>query len=75
MDNFIIIENSWQPWKDYKKELELLPIRRPPCEFCKNWKPVRLYRGSEFDGVRCCHSGSMSSDFSCFKPKSVEDYE
>ena len=65
----------WKPWLDFKDDPqgELLPIYGPPCSACKFWRPVvrriETHLGSQFDGVRMCHSEEQERDFSCFKPK------
>jgi len=63
---------KWKPWKDYEADKEILPIKRPPCESCFYWKPIRKYFSygvsfGIFDGIICCHSKNMLPDFSCWK--------
>lgn len=63
------MHSEWKPWEDYKQEAEVLPILAPPCHYCKHWKPVRLYSGPHYTGVRLCHALEQTRDFSCFSPK------
>ena len=60
---------KWTPATDYEREPEVLPIYAPPCPECKHWKPVRMYDGARYDGVRLCHAEDMLRDFSCFELK------
>jgi hypothetical protein len=61
---------KWEPWKLYRKEVETLDVKSPPCIECVYWKPQRKYMpldtGQKYDGVILCHCGSgQETDFSC----------
>lgn len=60
---------DWKPWKEFEKELEVLPVVGPPCADCIRWKPVRVYDHSLYSGVKLCHAENMWHDFSCFRNK------
>lgn len=69
---------EWKPWEIYKQDSEVLDIKKPPCQWCRFWKPQRKYShcgsyGITFNGIVCCHAKEMHSDFSCFKKR--EDKE
>ncbi len=69
---------NFNPWDDFEKDPEILPIEDPPCKYCKHWRPQRIYRedilGSVFDGVRLCWSDNdPEHDFSCFKSKEIKN--
>lgn len=60
---------KWQPWIDYKQDVEPLPIGGPPCSSCEHWKPVRkYYENGIFCGVTLCHREQMQ-DFSCYSER------
>lgn len=61
---------KWSPWDDFYQELEELPIKEPPCKYCKHFKPRRSYDDEgNYIGVVICHGESMELDFSCFVSK------
>lgn len=61
-------KDIWRPWDEFKKNLDPLPIKEPPCKHCANFYPIAQY-GTEgvFQGVRVCHAEDMHHDFSCFR--------
>lgn len=61
----------WEPWEEFKEDLEVLPIDEPPCKHCKHWRPLRTYNwNGEFNGLVLCHfSGKRPCDFSCFESR------
>lgn len=58
---------NWEPWNTYEKEIEILPIAAPPCQFCEFWKPQRIYEDGRYAGVKLCHADEMHFDFSCYR--------
>lgn len=67
-------DKKWQPWEDFKEDLEMLPIAEPPCKRCIYWQPRRKYYMEppligKYDGVVLCAKAEMEHDFSCFEPK------
>lgn len=60
---------NWNPFADYAKDAEVLPIQAPPCSGCVNWRPLRVHDClGAFIGVRLCQAQEMAVDFSCFAP-------
>jgi len=57
----------------FKKEPEILKIKKPPCESCCHWTPQREYFRTEFgyffSGIRLCHRTEMNHDFSCYSER------
>ncbi len=62
---------KWDPWNEFEKDAEVLPIKEPPCKDCDYWKPIRCYgKDGSFDGIICCHAPEdMEVDFSCYRYK------
>lgn len=59
---------KWQPYIDFKKDCEILPVTEPPCKFCIYWKPIRRYdHAGRYDGVQMCGKREMINDFSCYE--------
>jgi hypothetical protein len=57
---------TWEPWE--QNQIKLNKIKRPPCEHCLYWEPVKRKTETDY-GARLCHAPDMYSDFSCFQKK------
>ena len=58
---------KWDRWDLYAKDAEILPIKEPPCNKCKNFKPHRQYNShGGFDGYVLCIVKEMYNDYSCY---------
>jgi len=73
-------EFVWQPGKETKNyPPEILPIREPPCKYCKYFKPhhkthVLIGEGELFSRFTACIAEKMYGDFSCYK-SDIEELE
>ncbi len=58
----------------FKKPIEILNIKEPPCKVCRYFKPHRNYTtNGEYDGLTLCISEIMYKDFSCYLEKKKDN--